>query len=145
MRSWRVSASGRSVQVGEHLIEFLDGQRVRLDGLERRLIAVRIAPNRVQLASGAAVFEFDEPSAASAAAPAADPLQGRAPVAGLVAQVLVKAGDLVAEGQALLSVEAMKMEMWLTAGAAGRVKAVHAAPREAVAAGALLVELEKEH
>ena len=142
-RHWRVGASGRRVQVDEHGVEFLDGRRVRLDGLERRLIAVRVAPNRVQLASGAAVFEFDEPPAAPAAAPAADPLQGRAPVAGLVAQVLVKPGDLVAEGQALLSVEAMKMEMWLTAGAAGKVKAVHAAPREAVAAGALLVELEE--
>ena len=145
VRHSRVGAVGRRVEVGGHLVEFLDGQRVRLDGLERRLIAVRIAPNRVQLASGAAVFEFDEPSAAPATAPPADPLQGRAPVAGLVAQVLVKPGDVVAEGQALLSVEAMKMEMWLTAGAAGKVKAVHAAPREAVAAGALLVELDKEH
>jgi biotin carboxyl carrier protein len=38
----------------------------------------------------------------------------------------------------------MKMEMWLHAGAAGTVAAVHAAPREAVRAGALLVELDPE-
>ncbi|EGJ11243.1 hypothetical protein RBXJA2T_12984 [Rubrivivax benzoatilyticus JA2 = ATCC BAA-35] len=36
----------------------------------------------------------------------------------------------------------MKMEMWLEAGAAGLVRAVHAAAKDPVAAGALLVELE---
>jgi biotin carboxyl carrier protein len=36
----------------------------------------------------------------------------------------------------------MKMEMWLHAGAAGTVKAVHVRPKDPVAAAALLVELE---
>lgn len=79
-----------------------------------------------------------------AAASASDPRRACAPVAGLVAQLLVKPGDRVLAGQALASVEAMKMEMWLHAGTAGTVAAVHAAPREAVRAGALLVELDPE-
>jgi biotin carboxyl carrier protein len=36
----------------------------------------------------------------------------------------------------------MKMEMWLHAAAAGVVRAVHVAPRETVAAGTLLVEID---
>ena len=59
-----------------------------------------------------------------------------------VAQVLVAPGDVVQAGQPLASVEAMKMETWVHAGADGRVLAVHAQPGAAVAAGTLLVELE---
>ena len=74
---------------------------------------------------------------------AADPLRAHAPVAGTVAAIAVVVGALVAEGQALVCVEAMKMEMWLNAGRAGRVKAIHAALKDSVAAGTLLVELEE--
>jgi geranyl-CoA carboxylase alpha subunit len=112
-----------------------------VDGVQRWLIALREGM-RLQLVSDAAVFVFEEPSPIPASADANDPLRAIAPVAGLVAQVLVKPGDVVAEGQPMLSVEAMKMEMWLSAACAGRVTAVHAAPQESVAAGALLIELE---
>lgn len=119
-----------------------DGRlRLSVDGVQRWLIARREGM-RLQLVSDAAVFVFEEPSPIPASADAKDPLSAIAPVAGLVAQVLVKPGDVVAEGQPMLSVEAMKMEMWLSAACAGRVKAVHAAPQESVAAGALLIELE---
>ena len=46
------------------------------------------------------------------------------------------------EGQALLCVEAMKMEMWLSAQAAGTVVALHAQIGEQVDSGALLVEIK---
>ena len=119
-----------------------DGRlRVSVDGVQRWLIALREGM-RLQLVSDAAVFVFEEPSPIPSSADANDPLRATAPVAGLVAQVLVKPGDVVAEGQPMLSVEAMKMEMWLSAACAARVKAVHAAPQESVAAGALLIELE---
>ena len=102
------------------------------------------APATLHLVREAASFVFYEPSPVPDAAAADDPRQARAPVAGLVAQLLVKPGDRVEAGQPLASIEAMKMEMWLHAGAAGTVAAVHAAPREAVRAGALLVELALE-
>ena len=60
----------------------------------------------------------------------------------VVAQVLVAVGDRVSAGQPLVCVEAMKMEMWLHAGATGTVRALHVKPRDAVAAGAVLVEIE---
>jgi geranyl-CoA carboxylase alpha subunit len=116
------------------------------DGVCRRWHAVN-EPARangraaLHLLREAASFRFQESSPIPVAESADDPRRACAPVAGLVAQVLVKAGDRVEAGQPLASIEAMKMEMWLNAGAAGTVAAVHAAPREAVRAGALLVEL----
>jgi geranyl-CoA carboxylase alpha subunit len=59
-----------------------------------------------------------------------------------VTQLPVQAGDAVSEGQPLVCVEAMKMEMWLAAPAAATVIALHVRVGEQVAAGALLVELE---
>jgi flagellar hook assembly protein FlgD len=58
------------------------------------------------------------------------------------AQLSVQVGDRVAAGQPLVCVEAMKMEMWLHAFAAGTVRAVHVKARDTVASGAVLVELE---
>jgi geranyl-CoA carboxylase alpha subunit len=73
---------------------------------------------------------------------AQDATRARAPVAGKVTQVQVAAGDTVTEGQALVCVEAMKMEMWLTAQATGKVVAVHTKAGDQVESGALLVEIE---
>jgi geranyl-CoA carboxylase alpha subunit len=56
--------------------------------------------------------------------------------------VAVQPGDRVAAGQPLVCVEAMKMEMWQSAAAAGTVTAVHVALRDNVASGARLVTLE---
>ncbi|HEX2012680.1 MAG TPA: biotin carboxylase N-terminal domain-containing protein [Roseateles sp.] len=150
-RRWRASTAGRMVTlVAEgrtHRVELLgrdaEGRQIlALDGLHCKRVALRRTGELHLAAADAAVFVFSEPSACPGTRGAADPGRARAPVAGLVAQLMVRVGDTVAEGQALLSVEAMKMEMWLTAGRAGRVRAVHVGPRDAVAAGALLVELE---
>ncbi len=135
-----------------HRVELLgmlaDGRfRLAIDGVQRPLAAVVEGGRqgqgaRVLLASGAACLVFEEASAYPAAATAADARRLCSPVAGTVSQLRVAPGDAVASGQPLLCIEAMKMEMWLAAGAAGRVKAVHAAVGESVAAQALLVELE---
>jgi geranyl-CoA carboxylase alpha subunit len=62
-----------------------------------------------------------------------------------VTQVQVAVGDAVALGQALVCVEAMKMEMWLSAQAAGRVTVVHAQAGDQVESGALLIEIELDN
>jgi len=66
----------------------------------------------------------------------------KAVMPGVVVEVSVAEGDVVAEGQPLLILEAMKMQNEIGAPGEGRVKKIHIAQGEAVAAGAKLVELE---
>ena len=115
--------------------------QVAIDGVQRRVSAV-VSGGRLHLALEGHVFQFEEPSTVPATDAAADASRACAPVAGVVAQVSVQPGDVVAAGQPLVCVEAMKMEMWLHAGSAGTVRAVHVKWKDPVAAGAVLVELE---
>ena len=148
-RVLRVRADAAGVQVtdgeAQHLVRIVarDDRRitVELDGAQRHAI-VADDGHMLHLALDGNVFSFTEASPWPQRDSGVDPRRARAPVAGVVAQVLVRAGDAVAAGQQLVSVEAMKMEMWLTAGAAGTVRAVHATPKAGVESGAVLVELE---
>ena len=63
------------------------------------------------------------------------------PMAGKVLAIKVKAGDLVAEGEELCVVEAMKMEQSIRSPRDGKVKTVHVKPMEQVSINAKLVEL----
>jgi 3-methylcrotonyl-CoA carboxylase alpha subunit len=65
-----------------------------------------------------------------------------APMPGKVVQVMTRAGARVAKGDALLVLEAMKMEHTITAPADGVVKEVHYAAGEQVLEGAELISLE---
>jgi propionyl-CoA carboxylase alpha chain/3-methylcrotonyl-CoA carboxylase alpha subunit len=60
---------------------------------------------------------------------------------GKVTQLPVKAGDKVAKGQALLTLEAMKMEHALTAPFDGTVETVSVALGDQVSEGAVLAKL----
>ena len=62
---------------------------------------------------------------------------------GTVIKVLVEPGAVVAAREPLLVLEAMKMEMPLVSPYDATVRAVHVVEGEAVAGGALLVELEE--
>jgi len=61
---------------------------------------------------------------------------------GVVVDLVCKEGDVVADGQTLLVLEAMKMQNPITAEAPGRVQRIHARKGDVVTGGALLVELE---
>jgi len=64
------------------------------------------------------------------------------PLPGSVIQVLVGAGDSVTKGQALMIVEAMKMEHTISAPRAGKVSQIYFTAGEQVAEGAQLLEFE---
>jgi biotin carboxyl carrier protein len=64
-----------------------------------------------------------------------------APIAGKVVKVLAAVGDVVAPGQAVIVLEAMKMENELASERGGTVSAVHKAAGQTVDTGELLVEL----
>ena len=86
------------------------------------------------------------PVAPVAAAPVAQPSAGAssvvtAPLNGKITQVNVKVGDQVAAGQAVVVLEAMKMENDITSEYAGTVKAVLVAAGDQVDTGQALVEL----
>ncbi len=124
------------------VLAFLPGSlRYRFDGVQRRAVALRHG-SELHLALGSASFVFREPSAVASADAGIDARRVRAPVAGVVSQVRVQAGDTVVAGQAIACVEAMKMEMWLVAPTAATVTALNVRLGDQVAAGALLAELE---
>ena len=65
-----------------------------------------------------------------------------APLPGTIWKVEVEAGSRVKEGDAVVILEAMKMENEIIAEMDGVVKAIYVAKGDAVQAGDLLVELE---
>lgn len=88
--------------------------------------------------------DFTVAEAGSAgSAEAASPLSPRAPMPGLVRQVLVKAGERVTAGQALAVIEAMKLQLTLSAGGDGVVEAVLAKVGDMVPEGAELVRVKE--
>ncbi|CAN5328817.1 acetyl-CoA carboxylase biotin carboxylase subunit [soil metagenome] len=141
-RTLRVPADSgiRVLSRAGHEVRFIDGQ-----GVQRRAVVVQDA-EALHIALDGHSVSVREVSAwpvAAAEAAGADALHARAPVAGSVVAIKVAIGERVIQGQPLVCVEAMKMEMWLNAGGAGTVKAIHVALKDTVAAGALLVELEE--
>jgi acetyl/propionyl-CoA carboxylase alpha subunit len=91
-------------------------------------------------------FEVEDPRSLQgrrgAGAGTAGPRALKAPMPGRVVRVLVGAGDEVAEGQALLVIEAMKMQNELKSPKAGRVVRVAAAVGDTVGAGDVLAVVE---
>jgi len=67
-----------------------------------------------------------------------------APMPGLVAEVLVEAGQSVEVGETVVVLEAMKLMQNLTAQKSAMIAAVHCRPGETVSGGAVLIEFEKE-
>lgn len=111
------------------------------DGVRQHAVLV-IHQRELHLALAGGSFVLREVSAFPDQDRLQDARQAHASTAGKVIQMPVAVGERVATGQALLCIEAMKMEMWLTARASGTVLALHTKLGEQVEAGALLVEIE---
>jgi len=97
-------------------------------GQDPLVVLVEVAPAR------SARIAAQRPSTGGAA-----PTTLRSPMPGRVVKLLVKAGDRVSAGQALVVVEAMKMENELRAPRAGTVQALRCEEGSAVEAGQDLV------
>lgn len=79
------------------------------------------------------------PTVAAAPGGANDKL---APLAGVVQEVAVKAGDMVKVGDKVMIIEAMKMKTVVSAHKDGKVAAVHVSVGDAVEAGQPLLSIE---
>jgi len=125
--------SGRlQIRLGEKVFDVTvagDGARLLLD-LGSHQVAVEILdPLRTRVTEGV----VGEPRGRR---------EVRAAMPGKVVAVRVNVGDEVARGQALLVLEAMKMENEVPAPRAGRVVSVGVAPGHTVETGALLAAIE---
>jgi 3-methylcrotonyl-CoA carboxylase alpha subunit len=112
---------------------------VRVDGVVRRLRVVRYGGALVVIQGGRQhVLHPVDPLAPPVTASAGGG-KVTAPIPGRVARILVAAGDAVVRGAPLLVIEAMKMELTLTAPRDGTIDAVHPRVDEMVQDGTELV------
>lgn len=114
---------------------------VTMGGRTHRAVVARRS-DRVLVALDGVVHTFavgDEAAAGGAGGVGSGTVT--APMPGKVIRVAVAVGDAVEPGQALVVLEAMKMETTLAAEVAGTVEAVHAAEGAMVDGGAVLVEI----
>ena len=118
----------------------IDGRSFVVDLDRRRTgIAASVGASEVTLQVEDALRKKLAGAAGSRAAAKGETL--RAPIAGKVVKVLAAVGDTIAPGQAVIVLEAMKMENELVAERGGTVSAVHKTAGQAVDTGDLLVEL----
>ncbi len=119
--------------------------RVLVDGLAETVAWQRDGAN-LYLARAGRTWQVQDLSRAAAAraGDAASDGKLRASMNGRVVAVQVAVGDVVAAGQALLTLEAMKMEHVHAAPVAGRVAALHVSLGEQVASHRVLVEVVVE-
>ncbi|MFZ4125445.1 MAG: biotin/lipoyl-containing protein, partial [Rickettsiales bacterium] len=96
--------------------------------------AVRMPNGALRIVLAGQEMLVGEPRAGRASAQEEKPLSPRSPMPGLIRQILVKVGDAVTSGQALVVMEAMKLQMTLAAGGDGVVE------RIAVSEGAMVEE-----
>jgi glutaconyl-CoA/methylmalonyl-CoA decarboxylase subunit gamma len=64
------------------------------------------------------------------------------PLPGVILKILVKEGDLVREGQAVATMEAMKMENEVESPVSGRVSSIPVKPGETILENALIMKIE---
>jgi Pyruvate carboxylase len=108
------------------------------DGEVRVFFELNGQPRTIRVPDRAALAQ----TAARAKAEPGNPAHLGAPMPGVVASIVVKAGDSVKQGDLLLTIEAMKMETGLHAERDATVRAVHATPGSQIDAKDLLIEFD---
>jgi propionyl-CoA carboxylase alpha chain len=129
---------------GDHLVSLsVDGGPIELDTFTRDSLAripAAVVGDTVYVAGGRFAFvvppRFVSPDDAGRAGSTVAPMPGR------VVAVFVAAGDQVAAGQPLLTLEAMKMEHQIVAPHAGTVAEVHVHPGQQLDGGQPLLKVD---
>jgi biotin carboxyl carrier protein len=119
--------------------------RITVEGKAYDVIVEKIEDATSATPAAAPVARSAAPAArpvAAAPAPAAKPAAGAgdasSPLAGIVQAIDSKVGAVVAEGDLVLTLEAMKMYTPINAQAAGTITAIHVKVGDAVEEGQLL-------
>jgi biotin carboxyl carrier protein len=142
---WRVLLDGSAIQADAHLVR---------PGILSLLIAGRahrivLDPHptdpALHLGSHRIPYRIEDPRSLRARrrlARADGPVAVKASMPGRIIRVLVEAGDAVAAHQAILVVEAMKMQNEIASPKEGRVIELRVAPGDTVAGGDILAIIE---
>jgi acetyl-CoA carboxylase biotin carboxylase subunit len=133
--------AGETMTKAELLSVAGDQLRVALDGVQRNFTITADGDNfYVHSTLGACDFRkvprYPEHQISAAAGSANSPMPG------VVLKILVEAGQTVARGEALLILEAMKMEHTLRAALDGVVETILVKPGEVVAPGQILINVK---
>ncbi|GAV32665.1 acetyl-propionyl-coenzyme A carboxylase alpha chain [Roseomonas sp. TAS13] len=133
---------GNSAHVAAEETE--DGLRLRLDGVQHRMAVARQGDMLTVLRGGLGVRLRVLDPLAPPESQAAGGDRVIAPIPARVTRVLVSPGDKVAKGTPLLVLEAMKMELTLSAPAGGVVESIRHGVDEMVEEGTQLVTFATE-
>lgn len=126
------------IDTGKTLVIRLQGRTELLDeGASKLFFELNGQPRTLRVAHAGVKQAYERRKAAEGNA-----LEVGAPMPGTVARLAVQAGQRVAKGETLLSLEAMKMETLVAAAQDAVVKAVHVHAGDVVRPGDLLIEME---
>ncbi|WEX75651.1 acetyl/propionyl/methylcrotonyl-CoA carboxylase subunit alpha [Sinorhizobium numidicum] len=126
------------------LERFENGAQLEVGGQKRTLRYLRQGDTLTLFLDGRSLlFHLPDPLSGGHGGEIADD-ELVAPMPGLVKMVRVGAGEAVAKGQPLVVMEAMKMELTLSATREGTVASVHVAEGAQVSEGTVLVTLNEE-
>ncbi|TCN31492.1 acetyl/propionyl/methylcrotonyl-CoA carboxylase subunit alpha [Sinorhizobium americanum] len=126
------------------LERFEDGARVEVAGQKRMLRFLKEGEALTLFVGGRnLVFHLPDSLSGGHMSEVADD-ELIAPMPGLIKLVRVGAGEAVAKGQPLVVMEAMKMELTLSATREGKVASVHVTEGAQVSEGTVLVKLHEE-
>ncbi|MCU1517330.1 MAG: acetyl-/propionyl-CoA carboxylase subunit alpha [Pseudarthrobacter sp.] len=126
------------------------------DAGERQRVVVEVGGKRLEVVLPASLGSLGSGSASAGAKPAKSKKRARSggasaaptgdaltsPMQGTIVKVAVSNGDVVAEGDLVVVLEAMKMEQPLTAHRAGTISGLNATAGETVSAGAVIALIE---
>ncbi|HEY4213491.1 MAG TPA: biotin carboxylase N-terminal domain-containing protein [Steroidobacteraceae bacterium] len=137
------SSAGVTLRLGDRSFPVIIDPRSHLH--RRRADRLRVYDSHIHLWWDREHYEFliDDPRKREYSASAASGGLST-PLPGVVVSIPVTVGQKVAAGEALMVVEAMKMEHTITAPHAGIVRAIHSAPGERVPEGKALLDLAPE-
>jgi acetyl-CoA/propionyl-CoA carboxylase biotin carboxyl carrier protein len=131
------------------------GAALESDAEDRQRVVVEVGGKRLEVVLPASLASVGNVNAGAAAKPGKSKKRSRSggtaaatgnaltsPMQGTIVKVAVADGDVVAEGDLVVVLEAMKMEQPLTAHRSGTITGLTAAAGETVSAGAVIATIE---
>ena len=119
-----------------------DGWYLVDDGESQRLVAVAEEPAATWVFDNGNVFRVESQSAPARRSRGRSAGTVMSPMPATVVSINIAAGDTVTEGQTLIVLEAMKMELPIKAPRGGIVKALHCAKGDLVQPGINLLDID---